>query len=160
MLTVGIMIASFYNCMICLYYLSIITFNKKDDYIKHKLEPWFHGVPIILTIVIGIAGLIMKQYNTDGTAGVCHPTSYNPPHCEGGGYENSIIPKVMLIMNIVPVTIIPAIIVGTIVIMYRTMRKIERKMQYYGAGALRLRCAHQQQAQEVNDPTLTLTLIF
>ena len=66
----------------------------------------------------------------------------------------------MLIMNIVPVTIIPAIIVGTIVIMYRTMRKIERKMQYYGAGALRLRCAHQQQAQEVNDPTLTLTLIF
>ena len=84
MLTVGIWIASFYNCMICLYYLSIITFNKKDDYIKHKLEPWFHGVPIILTIVIGIAGLIMKQYNTDGTAGVCHPTSYNPPHCEGG----------------------------------------------------------------------------
>ena len=81
-------------------------------------------------------------------------------HTARGGYDNSIIPKVMLIMNIVPVTIIPAIIVGTIVIMYRTMRKIERKMQYYGAGALRLRCAHQQQAQEVNDPTLTLTLIF
>ena len=81
-LTVGSVMASFYNCMICFYYLSIITFNKKDDYIKHKLEPWFHGVPIILTIVIGIAGLIMKQYNTDGTAGVCHPTSYNQSHVD------------------------------------------------------------------------------
>ena len=65
-LLVGIWMASLYNCMICFYYLSIITFNKKDGYIKSKLEPWFHGVPIILSFVVVITGSIMKQYNTDG----------------------------------------------------------------------------------------------
>ena len=37
--TVGLLMASFYNCMTCFYYVSIITYNKKDDYIKRKLEP-------------------------------------------------------------------------------------------------------------------------
>ena len=37
--TVGLVMASAYNCMVCLYYLSIITYDKKDDYIKRKLEP-------------------------------------------------------------------------------------------------------------------------
>ena len=46
----------------------------------------------------------------------------------------------------------PAIIVGTMVTMYRSVRKIERNMLNYGAGALRLRCARQRQAQDVNDP--------
>ena len=168
MLTVGIMIASFYNCMICLYYLSIITFNKKDDYIKHKLEPWFHGVPIILAMMIGITGLIMKQLNNSGVGGVCYTTSYHPPHCQG--IANGIIPEGFTvpcgrgdtesgnifkgIAYLMPVTIVPAIIVGTMTIMYRTVRKIERKMRNYGAGALRLRRSQQQQqAQEGNDPT-------
>ena len=51
------------------YYLSIITFNKNDKYIKHKLEPCFHCVPIIWNLVIVIAGLIMKQFNNDGIGG-------------------------------------------------------------------------------------------
>ena len=63
--TAGITMATFYNCSICVYYLSVVTFNKKDEYIKRKLEPWFHGVPVISAIMIGIIGLIMKQYNTN-----------------------------------------------------------------------------------------------
>ena len=47
--------------------------------------------------------------------------------------------------------ITPAIIIGTIVTMYRTVRTIERRMLNYGAIALRLR-AHQRQAQVLNDP--------
>ena len=90
-LTVGIVIASFYNCVICLYYLSIITYNKKDDYIKRKLEPWFHGVPIVSAIVIGITGVIVKQYNNDGIGGLCYTRSYHPPHCRG--VANGIIPE-------------------------------------------------------------------
>ena len=74
--TAGILIGSFYNCMICFYYLSIITFNKKDDCIKSKLEPWFHGVPIIFTSVIGAPGLIMKQFNTNAE-GNCYMTNYS-----------------------------------------------------------------------------------
>ena len=162
---VGIVMASFYNCMICLYYLSIITYNKNDEYIKQKLEPWFHGVPIILAVVVGIAGLIMKQFNNDGIGGRCYLSSYHPSHCQG--IANGIIPEGFTvpcgrgdtesgnlfkgIVFLLPLTITPAIIVGSMVIMYRTVRKIERKMLNYGAGALRLR-AQQRQAQVVDDP--------
>ena len=167
--SVGIVMAYSYNSMICFYYLSIITFNKKDEYIKHKLEPWFHGVPIIWTIAIGITGLIIKQFNNDGIRGNCYPTSYHPPHC--WGVANGIIPEgftvpcgsgdtesgnlFRLILYLVPVTIIPAIIIGTMVIMYRTVRKIEEKMLNYGASALRLR-ASQIRARVVDDPNATL----
>ena len=166
--TVGIMVAPFYNCMICVYYLSIITFNKKDEYIKRKLEPWFHGMPIILALWIGITGLVTKSFNSNGSTIACFATSYHPPHCEGvkigiipegftipcgrgdtdsGGMFQSII----LILFPLSPFITLAIIVGTMVTMYRTVRKIERKMLNYGAGALRLR-AQQRQAQVVDDP--------
>ena len=79
-ITAGIMMATFYNCSICFYYLSVITFNKKDEYINRKLEPWLHGVPVISAIMIGIIGLIMKQYNTNGD-GNSYLTNYHPPHC-------------------------------------------------------------------------------
>ena len=164
---VGIVMASFYNCMICLYYLSIITYNKNDEYIKQKLEPWFHGVPIILAVVVGIAGLIMKQFNNDGIGGRCYLSSYHPSHCQG--IANGIIPEGFTvpcgrgdtesgnlfkgIVFLLPLTITPAIIVGSMVIMYRTVRKIERKMLNYGAGALRLCARQHRQAQEVNDAT-------
>ena len=48
-----------------------------------------------------------------------------------------------------PVT--PVIIIGTMVTMYRTVRKIERKIRNYGASVLRLR-AIQRPAQVVDGP--------
>ena len=128
----------FYNCSICFYYLSIITFNKKDEYIKRNLELWFHAGPVIFAIVTGITGLIlMKEFNTN-REGQCYwyPTTYHLPHCRG--VENSIIPIgftipcgrgdtesgnfFRLIMNLLPLTqIVPAIIVGTKVTMHITV---------------------------------------
>ena len=67
-----ILMASGYNCMICFYYLAIITYKKKDDFVKGKLESWFHGFPMILTIAIGITGLIMKQFNNSRLGGNCY----------------------------------------------------------------------------------------
>ena len=167
---VGALTATFYNCMICLYYLSIITFNKKDEYIKRKLEPWFHGIPIILALWTGITGLVTKSFNSDGDIIACLPIRYYPPHCSA--VEYGIIPAGytipcgrgdtdsgimfqtivgLLAISFMPYIITPSIIVGTMVTMYRTVRKIERKMRNYGAGALRLR-AQQRQAQVVDDP--------
>ena len=167
-LTAGIAIAYSYNCKICCYYLSIITFNKNDDYIKRNLEPWFHGVPIVFAVVTGIIGLIMKQYNNNGLGG-CYLTSYHPPHCRG--VANGIIPEgfaipcgrgdtesgnlFKLVGYLVPLTIVPTIIVGTMITMHRTVRKIERKMRNYGATSLRLR-ASRIQARVVEGPNTTL----
>ena len=166
-LTVGAVMASFYNCSICFYYLSIITFNKNDDYIKSKLEPWLHGMPIISAIVTAITGLILQHYNTDGQIiGNCYPASYHPPHCRGLG--NGVIPEDFTVpcgrgdsvlgklfnftLFLLPVTLVPSIFLGTMVTMYRTVRNIERKMLNYGASALRLRAHQRQQARAADDP--------
>ena len=37
-IVVGVGMASFYNSGICFYYLSIVTYIMKDEYIKSKLE--------------------------------------------------------------------------------------------------------------------------
>ena len=39
--SIGSTAANLYNCSICFYYLSIIRYNKKDEYIRDKLEPCF-----------------------------------------------------------------------------------------------------------------------
>ena len=78
--------------MICSYYLSIIAFNKKDGFIKGKLEPWLHDVAIIYAVVIGIIGLIMKQFNNIGLGGsLCGLFNCDLPHRRV--VANGIIPE-------------------------------------------------------------------
>ena len=40
-IAVGVCVASLYNCSNFFYYLAIIRYNKKDEYIRDKLEPCF-----------------------------------------------------------------------------------------------------------------------
>ena len=62
--------------------------------------------------------------------------------------------RILKSVNLMPLIISPTVsIVGTMVTVYRTIRKIERKMLNYRAGALRLR-AHQRHAQAVDDPNV------
>ena len=79
-----------YVCAVCFYYLAIITYNKKYDYIEKKLEPWFHGISILVPLVISVILLGTNAYN--GVAGGnCYPQPNPPPHCIG--YEAGDIPK-------------------------------------------------------------------
>lgn len=143
--------AALYNCSMCFYYLSIIKYNKKDEYIKDKLEPWFHFISISYALAIGIIGLANKGFNNSFYGGACAATPYNPPHCKD--YENGAIPDGFTIpcgrgdtasgaghlsqgiMFFLLVSVTPVIIFGTMFSMYKTVRNIEQKMKTYGAGA-------------------------
>ena len=74
-----------YSCSLNLYFLSKVKYNKTDAYIRTKIEPWLHGIPILITFIISIHGLVRRNYNDDGS-GVCISPAYNPPHCIG--YED------------------------------------------------------------------------
>jgi hypothetical protein len=155
LLTVGGPTANLYNCSICLYYLSIIRYNKKDEYIRNKLEPWFHGISIIFPLVVGFILMAMKGYNVRNSACVVGPN--DPPHCigyengdtpegfsipcgRGDGGENQILYLVTAIGGFGSTMIVtPAIIAGTMLLMYRSVSKIEQRMRNYGVGALRLK---------------------
>jgi hypothetical protein len=147
----------FYNCSICFYYLAIITYNKNYDYIREKLEPWFHGISILAPLASIVIMSITRAFNgPDG--GTCYGEPYTPPHCIG--YEVGEIPRgysiscgrgsknddhaelrniTLLTGNVITLVIAPVIIVVSMIIMYRSVRKIEKQIQNYGVGALRLR---------------------
>ena len=172
----GLCMATSYTQALCFYYLAIITYNKKDNFIKAKLEPWSHGIPVTNALTIGILGLILEMFNIDNDGGMCMPTPYLTPHCDG--YKNGVIPDgfsttcgrgdtkrtnllKLLIHLLLPLTSTPLVIVGTMVAMYRTVRKIEHKMFNYGASALRLRAQQRQGVRAVdNDHAIDTNCTF
>jgi hypothetical protein len=147
-------VAAVYNCSICLYYLAIIRYNKKDEYIRDKLELWFHGISIIIPLVCGFIGIAMNAYNTYESA--CFIIPNDAPHCigyengdtpegfsipcgRGDGGENPILYLVSSIVGFGSTLIItPTVIVVTTLLMYRSVSKIEQRIQNYGVNALRL----------------------
>jgi hypothetical protein len=152
---VGIIAAALYNCSICLYYLVIIRYNKKDEYIRNKLEPWFHGISIAIPLVVGFILIAMKAYNVNDSA--CFIIQNDAPHCigyeigdtpegfsipcgRGDGEENPILYLVTAIVGFGLVLIVtPTVIIGTMLLMYRSVSKIEQRMQNYGVNALRIK---------------------
>ena len=140
-----------YNMSLCIYYLSIITFNKKDNYIRTKLEPWLHGIPIPFNLALCSAVIAINGYNS-ARAHCWFRTNSRLPHCwglESGEIRDGFtIPcgrgdsKTFGFLFILAMSIIllaPVVIVVTMVLMYCTVRKAEKRMQIYGVGSLRLK---------------------
>jgi len=77
-----------YNCSLNLYYLAVVKFEKSDKYIREKLEPFFHGVPISWGLITSSI-LVAKKNINDNKFSSCYFPVYNPPHCEG--YDDGVI---------------------------------------------------------------------
>ena len=149
-----------YNCSICFYYLAIVKYNKNDGYIKSKLEPWFHGVAAVVPMAMNATLLMLKAFNPSGST--CFAMPYYPPHCNG--YEDGDTPdgytipcgrgnwarnfhglsdsgKSLLMIGAqgLMVVVTPFVIVITMAMMFRSLLKVEKRLQSFGAGALRLK---------------------
>ena len=147
----GMNLGMFYNASLCFNYLAIVRYNKRPDYIRDKIEPWFHGVSIIFSLVVSIIPLIKNYYNFAQT---CLPNAYDPKHCEG--YEDGIVPDGYTIpcgrggtdsagtTYFIPVFFpvlfaLPVIIIVTMSLMYRTVVETENKLKKYGRSTLALK---------------------
>ena len=168
-LLAGMACVCIYNSSICFYYLAIIRYNQKEDFIKEKLEPWFHTVAIVMTVTSAVLGLAYNMFNPASGGSICYATPYRPPHCIG--YEDGQIPegfnipcgrgdlKDNLIRHIavqavfgLPIAVTPIVLGVTMSLMYRAVYKIEKKMKNYGASVLRLRAsASRQQSDETGN---------
>jgi hypothetical protein len=150
----GISAGCLYNCSICFYYLAIITFGKKDDYIRRKFEPWFHIISVSIPLALCIVFLARNAGNGPN-GGTCSVRSFNPPHCIG--YEKGEIPENFSIpcfrggsdpvIQVAKemwqyIVLVPfGVILFTMTLMYRSVAIIERRMQRYGVNTLRTRVA-------------------
>jgi len=162
MADIGVYAAALYNCCVCFYYLAIIKYSKKDDYIRNKLEPWFHGISLIFPFLFGIASLASNAYFFDSYDGrFCYSdpggfTAPPQPHCigyetgetpegfsvpcrHGGNKVNVTIGIIMTSMAVLVLVLIPpCVCIWTMLLMYRSVSKIEQRMQNYGVNTLRL----------------------
>lgn len=151
-ITVGGCFAAAYNCSICCYYLAIIRYNKKDEYIKHKLEPWFHGISIVLNLMFGFIVISMNGYNSLG-GGSCFIAPHLPPHCIGyksgdtpkgfsipcgrGSWEEYHVRYLVMAGSLLLTLVPPVVIVGTmLLLMYRSVsspqrQTIKKRRQYH-----------------------------
>eukprot|EP00553_Chaetoceros_curvisetus_P014870 CAMPEP_0204650722 /NCGR_PEP_ID=MMETSP0718-20130828/12111_1 /ASSEMBLY_ACC=CAM_ASM_000674 /TAXON_ID=230516 /ORGANISM="Chaetoceros curvisetus" /LENGTH=440 /DNA_ID=CAMNT_0051674243 /DNA_START=103 /DNA_END=1425 /DNA_ORIENTATION=- len=138
-----------YNCCLCLYYLAVVKKERSDEYIRTKLEPYYHGLSITIALIISFTTLICEAFNPAPNDGICWAFQYNPPHCEG--YENGEIPDgynipcgrgraatvLSLIFSFPLLLASPIVIVASMTITYKAVLKHELKMAEYGVGSLR-----------------------
>ena len=74
-----------YSCSLNLHSLAVVKYNKSDSYMRRKVAPFIHGVPIAWALISSITLLAMQNFNDKGT-GICIAPVYEPPHCIG--YED------------------------------------------------------------------------
>jgi len=132
---VGSVAAPLYNCSMCLYFLSVVKYNKKDAYIKSKIEPFLHAGPIALSLIGAITILAKNAFHPNMT--YCFIGS--DPTCEG--FECDATKRdakvLFIIFSAAPYIILPCVIATTMIFMYRAVLAQEKKNSKYGVGALK-----------------------
>jgi hypothetical protein len=70
-----------YNSVLCLYYVCALAFTMKDKVIKKRIEPFMHGIAIVVSLISSLPPLFYDMYNptTSGYAW-CGPVPY-PNEC-------------------------------------------------------------------------------
>lgn len=63
---VGVTTTPMYNASLCIYYLVSIFFEKDEQWIKKRLEPFLHGVPIIWNLLATVFLLRSGSINETG----------------------------------------------------------------------------------------------
>ena len=160
---VGMNLGLFYNASLCLNSLAIVRFKKKEKYIREKIEPFLHWIPIVYCITGSIILAAMKNFNQSQT---CLPNFYNPKHCIG--YEDGVIPDgytvpcgrggntavlALTIIHYPPLFGSIIVIVGSMFLMHRTVRKTEQAGLKYGRSTLRLMKNQTPEQNSINTGT-------
>ena len=139
-----------------MYYLAVVKYERSDDYISKKIEPFIHGTAIITPLIIVVTFFFNDNYNPSSGAACVRPV-FSPPHCVG--YEDGEIRDGFTIpcgrgrgvlffgaVFILMSACLSLIMGGSLFLIYRSVRKVEKKMSRYGVGSLKLNLNLQQQS--------------
>jgi len=142
-----------YNCSLCFYHLSVVRYERSDEYIRKKIEPYYHAVSILIPLVVSFTTLAKQAFNPAPNTGICWGFQYNPPHCENLDLNTGEVPDddmytiecgrgpdatlLSLIFGLPMLLSSPIVIVVTMTMTYRAVLKNEKKLSKYGVGALR-----------------------
>ncbi len=71
-----------YTCSLNLFWLAAIKYEKTTHYIRTRIEPFLHAIPIISGLIVSVVMLVREHINDFGS-GSCWLPVWEPPHCEG-----------------------------------------------------------------------------
>lgn len=147
----GGMSGQLYNCSLNFYYLALVRYEKSDEEIRTKIEPFLHGVPVTVALLICIISVAMKNINVS-EHGNCWAPVYDLPHCDGlsdgnvpgdGEFEIACFRgsegggRFLWICLFLFATIPPIIIFTTLGMIYQTVWRQEKRQSQYGAESFR-----------------------
>ena len=131
---VGSMAAPLYNCSMCFFYLAVLKYNKKQDFITNKIEPFLHAVPIVFSLIGAFTILGLKAFNPNMTYCFIGPD----PTCDDIDCDRIKDSSALFyVFSAAPYIILPCVIVFTMSAIYRLVLTQEKKLEKYGIGALR-----------------------
>ena len=156
-LYLGIMAAPLFNCSLCFYYLAVIKYNKKDAYIRAKLEPFLLAIPVATALILATTILSMKSFNPSDSKAHCWIAEGEPYMCdeEGGvcwkrgegNYRRTLYSITVALLY----TLLPCVIAVTMTIMHRATKKNETKLSRYGVDSLRPMISNHHQEDTIDD---------
>ena len=143
---VGSIAAPLYNCSLCFYYLAILKFGKKDEFIQKELEPYLHGVPVLVSLVGAFVILAKKAFNPNMTYCYIGPD----PTCGDDECDRMADTRVFFyIFSAAPYIILPCVIVGSMASIYQVVLAQEkRSAQFDWKSKLKARTATKKSAQD------------
>lgn len=131
----------------------MVRYERSDEYIRKKIEPYYHVISILIPLMVSITTLAKKAFNPAPNDGICWGFQYNPPHCENLDLSTGEVPEddmytiecgrgpdaalLSLIFGLPMLLASPIVIVVTMTMTYRAVLRNEKKLSKYGVSALR-----------------------
>ena len=124
--------ATMYNCILAIYYFLTITKNVRVQTMTKKIEPFFHGVPVVYLLGSSIVLLATQSFNTAGT--ICMIAPY-PRNCNTDPNLDCIrgkqADKFFWYLNIYPIVLFFITVMYCMIRVYWSVWQQERRMQQY-----------------------------
>jgi hypothetical protein len=123
--------APLYNCMICIYSMLVISYNRTEEQIEKTAEPFMHIVAIGYPLGAAITGLALDLYHSNGDKCFIHPDPSNCKINDSSMYQCSEEDDTHFYQRLFTVSIILVSIIVIILTMtriYCTIRNRTRMM--------------------------------
>jgi len=132
---VGMLGSVLYDCMLSIYFVMVVVYSKREDFIQKKIEPFFHAISILAPVGAGIFLLVTNYFNDSGI--ICWISQFpsgcsvdDDIACTRG--ENAT--KYRWYFVGYPVILVVLIVLGCMVLLVWSVRKQSAKMKKYGAN--------------------------
>ncbi len=138
-----------YGCSLNIFSLIMVKYNWRDSYVRTRVEPFLHGIPIGTSLLMNIISLVGRNFNDFGGTCSTFPV-YEPPHCIG--YEDGEVREGFEIpcgrgrgwtatlhtaVGLFAIFAAPLVVGVSLVVIYKDVSRQEnRTARYAGAWAL------------------------